>query len=356
MSLSERERITLLMMRGFGDRTRPLEEVQHLFNDTFPERNPISKSTVFRTIQRFEETGSIQDRPRSGRPQTATNEEKSMDVLQTFVEDPHTSIVSAASQHGISRFSVSKVLKTNNFKGYKMHLVHELCEDDFDRRLEFCELMMDNINRDLNLPTKIVFTDEATFTLNGTVNRHNYSYWSDENPHWMIEKHTQRPQKLNVWAGIFGSQVVGPFFIEGNLNSVQYLAMLRNQIIPTLQNIAGDNFGTLWFQQDGAPPHFGVDIRRHLNHVFPGKWIGRRGAIEWPARSPDLSPLDYYFWGYLKDQVYRTKPQDLVELRLRIVEEAARIPVDAIRNALSAFYHRLGYCQEVEGKQFEHLL
>lgn len=356
MSLSERERITLLMIHGYGDRIRSLEEVRRLFNYTFPERDPISRSTVSRTIQRFEETGSIKDRPRSGRPQIATDEETSVDILQSFVEDPHTSVKSVASQLEISCGSVRTVLKRNHFKGYKMHLVHELCEDDFDRRLEFCELMMNSINRDRNLQYKIVFTDEATFMLNGVVNRHNYRYWSDENPHWMVEKHTQHPQKLNVWAGIFGSQVVGPFFIEGNLNAVQYLAMLRNQIIPALQNIAGDNFGTLWFQQDGAPPHFGLDVRQHLNHVFPGKWIGRRGAIEWPARSPDLSPLDYYFWGYLKDQVYRTKPRDLVELRLRIEQESARIPVEAINNALSAFYHRLGYCQEAEGKQFEHLL
>lgn len=59
MSLSERERITLLMIRGYGDRIRSLEEVRRLFNDTFPERDPISRSTVSRTIQRFEETGSI---------------------------------------------------------------------------------------------------------------------------------------------------------------------------------------------------------------------------------------------------------------------------------------------------------
>ncbi|KAJ8923944.1 hypothetical protein NQ315_006720 [Exocentrus adspersus] len=40
---------------------------------------------------------------------------------------------------------------------------------------------------------------------------------------------------------------------------------------------------------------YGVDVRLFLNDVFPGKWIGKRGPIEWPARSPDLSPLDFYF-------------------------------------------------------------
>jgi len=40
---------------------------------------------------------------------------------------------------------------------------------------------------------------------------------------------------------------------------------------------------------------------------YPERWIGRRGAIKWPPRSPDLTPLDYFMWGYLKERVYKTK-------------------------------------------------
>lgn len=50
----------------------------------------------------------------------------------------------------------------------------------------------------------------------------------------------------------------------------------------------------LFFQQDGAPPHYAMPVRNWLNERFPGKWIGRRGAIEWPPRSPDLTPLDFF--------------------------------------------------------------
>jgi len=45
----------------------------------------------------------------------------------------------------------------------------------------------------------IVFFDEVTFELHGSVNEHNFRYWIDENPHWMRNFHTQYPQKLNVW-------------------------------------------------------------------------------------------------------------------------------------------------------------
>ncbi|KAJ8936845.1 hypothetical protein NQ318_000582 [Aromia moschata] len=50
--------------------------------------------------------------------------------------------------------------------------------------------------------------------LNGTVNRRNCRYWADVNPHWVMEAHTQYPQKVNVWFGIVGNRVVGPYFFD----------------------------------------------------------------------------------------------------------------------------------------------
>jgi hypothetical protein len=59
----------------------------------------------------------------------------------------------------------------------------------------------------------------------------------------------------------------------------------------------------VWFQQDGAPPRYGVDVRLFLNNIFPGRWIRCRGSIEWPTRLPDLSPLDIFLWGHLKNKI-----------------------------------------------------
>lgn len=66
--LTERERILILMIKGYGNMTRSNEDVQILFNDTFRvEGEQISKSTVQRTIARFNLSGSVKDLPRSGR-------------------------------------------------------------------------------------------------------------------------------------------------------------------------------------------------------------------------------------------------------------------------------------------------
>jgi len=64
--LSEKERIYLLIMKSYGDKERSYQEICDLFNAIFNAREPVSKSIVVRTVQRFIETGSVKDRLRSG--------------------------------------------------------------------------------------------------------------------------------------------------------------------------------------------------------------------------------------------------------------------------------------------------
>lgn len=46
-----------------------------------------------------------------------------------------------------------------------------------------------------------------------------------------------------------------------------------------------------------------------------GVFVISRGAIPWPARSPDLSVSDFFICGYLKCKVYLTKPRVIDELK-----------------------------------------
>ena len=79
----------------------------------------------------------------------------------------------------------------------------------------------------------------------------------------------------------------------------------------------------MYFQPDGAPPHYSLVARNWLDEKFNGRWIGRRGPIECPARSPDLTPPDFFLWDYLKNIVYKDRPSSCDELRDRI-DQACR--------------------------------
>ena len=95
-------------------------------------------------------------------------------------------------------------------------------------------------------------------------------------------------------------QVTGPFFFtQKTVSSVVYLDMLENFVFPQLEGLQSHVF----LQQDGAPPHCGTIVRSSLNDHFPGRWIGREGPIPWPPRSPDITPHDFFLWGFVKDNV-----------------------------------------------------
>jgi hypothetical protein len=59
----------------------------------------------------------------------------------------------------------------------------------------------------------------------------------------------------------------------------------------------------MWYQHDGCPAHNAIVARNVLSIDFSGRWIGRGGPRTWPARSPDLTPLDF-LWGILMDIAY----------------------------------------------------
>jgi hypothetical protein len=60
-------------------------------------------------------------------------------------------------------------------------------------------------------------------------------------------------------------------------------------------------------QQDRAPLHWPLDVQWALNATFLGRWIGRDGPTDWPPRSPDITTLDFFLWGYVKDrEIFKT--------------------------------------------------
>ncbi|KAJ8947969.1 hypothetical protein NQ318_021068 [Aromia moschata] len=123
----------------------------------------------------------------------------------------------------------------------------------------------------------------VTFTIHGHVNRQSCHYCSRENPHWMRELHTQNPEKVNVWAGIIGDNIIGLFFIDGNMNGETYLALLQNDVVPTMANLypAEGNpqlpGNAIWFQQDGTPAHYEVLLKGVFHRNPPCKVICHQG-------------------------------------------------------------------------------
>jgi len=89
-------------------------------------------------------------------------------------------------------------------------------------------------------------------------------------------------------------------------------------VFPQIETFEQEIVSRVIFMQDGAPPYFSCFVTDVLNERLPDAWIGRGGQIPWPPRSPDLSPLDFFLWGYIKNIVYAEKIRNIQHLQDRI--------------------------------------
>ena len=78
--------------------------------------------------------------------------------------------------------------------------------------------------------------------------------------------------------------------------------MINDEIIPELSRIYGDQFGRrIWWLQNGARAHRPLIIRERLHELFGDHIVALNHDIEWPARSPDLTPCDFFSMGIPKE-------------------------------------------------------
>ena len=132
--------------------------------------------------------------------------------------------------------------------------------------------------------------------------------------------------------------IYGPFMFDTNVNGDNRLEKLKQCFLPSLVERCRRN---AVFQQDGAPAHYARQVRTFLDQQFPGRWLGRNGPLVWAARSPDLTPLDFFVWGFLKTKVYERKPKTLQQLKDFVCEEAEKISPEMCVNAVAGFHQTL---------------
>ncbi|GFX56145.1 uncharacterized protein TNCV_3062311 [Trichonephila clavipes] len=139
-----------------------------------------------------------------------------------------------------------------------------------EQRFQIVQFYFENNSRGFH--KRILFSDEAHFWLNGYVNKQKCRIWSEANPQ---------------------------------------VAIIINFFIPELNN---QDVQELWFQQDGATCHTARATIDLLKDTFGDCLISPFGPVNWPPRSCDLTPLDYFLWGCVKSMVYADKPQMLDHL------------------------------------------
>ncbi|CAG9854399.1 unnamed protein product [Phyllotreta striolata] len=372
MDFTNEECYQIVLWHGTG-KTCP--QIIELFHKMFPGRPLPTRSIIARIVQNLRVHGCFSLKNQKNRaaavvPRIKLNPDRELReimVCAAMQQDSTRPTVDIAREFNISKSSVCNILQRNGYRTYRPLRANEIFSEDTYLRMEFCERVMEIANRDENFISNIIFTDAASFPIHG---RHNPSinrYWSRENERRTSDARKQHTETLNVWAGILGNHIVGPFFIEGTLDAQRYLALLQNEIIPAVCYL-GVPLSSVWFQQGGgSDAQNAAAVREYLLQMFPNRLLARfrkfagdgQMNISWPPRSPDLTPCEFFLWGYVKSKIYGFqghRANNLNKLRLQIVNALKAISPEMLANVRAGFYNRLGYCLAQGGDRFEHLL
>ncbi|KAJ8959171.1 hypothetical protein NQ318_022432, partial [Aromia moschata] len=223
-------------------------------------------------------------------------------ALHSVREAPRLSFRRRAIETEISKSHLQRNFKQNRILPFKPKFRHTLEEGDKAKKFGF--LFGDGQQR---LHKRILFSDEYTFSTNGVVSSQYFRYWSETNPNFTISCRRQYLKKLMCDA---------TNFLTDKLDELPLSYRTR-----------------MFFQQNGCPAHHAVTVCNWLNSEFNEHWIGRDGLILWPPRSPDLTILDFYLWGRLKQIVYREPLEnDEEQIKTRIQNAIKSLSIEEIRN------------------------
>ncbi|GFW14064.1 putative transposable element [Trichonephila clavipes] len=304
--------------------TETFAKLQQAYGDSV-----LSRAHVFRWFKAFSEgRESIEDESRSGRPSDSKTAENvnhlkghhfgTLEYIQTAVT-VQLKAIPIYEFHQCYEEWKKRLQRCVASAGSYLEgdIVVEFCQviysqfglaihqNDHQARRRFVEWAQNEIAVVPDFHKRILFSDEAHFWLNGYVNKQNCRICSEANP--------------QVYGGR-GSRV------------------------------------ELWFQQDGATCHTARAPIDLLKDTFVDRLISRFGPVNWPPRSCDLTPLDYFLWGYVKSLVYAVKPQTLDHLEDNIRGVIADIRQQMLEKVIENWTSRLDYIRASRGSPMPEII
>ena len=317
----------------------------------------VSLNTIGAVFRKWKKNGTIRNlhKGNSGRHRSATANEN-VQIAEAHLNDQNVSLrkLSAATQ--ISRSSLHRILRTNlQLKPYKIQESQELKPGDCKARLNFCKKIKQLIESGEIDVSEIIFSDESHVYLKSSPNKQNVRQWLAEKPKTRspVPLHSA---KVTVWCGFNSTKIFGPYFFE-NSETGEALTVTKERYTAMLAEIFPDdsddvNTKTV-FQQDGAPAHTSRMVIDFLNHRFSGRLISKSSNLLWPPRSPDLNPLDFYFWSHMKQKVHEGSPQTRMEVKNLISAFVSSISPDLLGRVIQQFNVRIRRCIAAKGGLFE---
>lgn len=305
----------------------------------------VSQSVIHRVVERFRETGAYHRRPGQGRPRATTprqdrylrtltgrNRFHTAGQLQNSFED--------ATGVRISNQTVRNRLHAVGLHARRPNIVPPLTRAHRRARLNFSR---EHAHWQLRHWTPVLFTNESRFCLSTSDRR--ARVWRARGTRFqeanLVEHDSYGGGSVMVWGGIsIGGRTDLHIFARGGINAQRYL---NEVIIPFVRPYAGAVGEHFVLMDDNAPIH----RARAVNNFLEEEGIVR---MEWPARSPDLNPIEH-LWDQLQRAVRAlpNPPQTVQQLAQALQRAWGDIAQEAIRRLIRSMPRRCRECVRARG-------
>lgn len=333
----------------------------------FNPLKPPYKSLIVKWVANFRQHGTVRDL-RGSTPGRETHsgrkrirDEAYLEKVRESVEmSPGRSTRRRSQELGICRSTLLRALKQDLKKfPYRISVHQKLTEVDKQNREAMSKVLMDKIENHGSFLKMLWTSDEAHCYLDKQINSKNNIFWGSSKPD-IVQDRSLHSKKVTVWCALSERAIIGPFFFEEKgktvtINTERYLKVV-NKFWNQLQKDYPAEYGRMWFQQDGATPHTSNDSLEWLTARFKKKIVSRKTEIQWPPYSPDLSPPDFFLWGYMKDRIYQNSPKTIPQLKKNIRDVVKGIERPILKSVMQNFALRLKNVVDRKGAHIEHVI
>ena len=303
----------------------------------------------------------------SGRPRSARTEENERlveEMICSQEDEPGTHVTprNIAIQLEISHSSVRRIVKDKGYSQFKRLKTPQMNESTRKRRVDRAAGLVQKFKSNPRMIERAVFQDESDFPLQVPLNAQNDRVYSkglkkDVRESSLFHETNRQSIKVMISAGLTWHGVTKPIVVsrEGlKVNAQNYERHLKRELFPAIKKVYPRDD---WiFIQDGATSHTSNRVQRFLNETIPRRFIAKD---QWPPRSPDSNPLDYYFWNEVKRKVYEgrlKKPfesEDEMIAKIKAVWKECATNLKPLRKSMKEFVGRLTAVNECNGSSIK---
>lgn len=297
----------------------------------------VPRSSMQYALKRYQETGHYTRRPGSG-GQRCTSARDDRFIVLEILRNRYLTAVEIRQRLQISRGvnvserTVRRRMEEVNLKARRPARGPELLRQHRVARLQFAQ---EHANWTHEQWTTVLFTDECRIALRAPDGRERV--WRRRGERFLPITTTQTVSfdggSIMVWGGISSDARTELVIVDNRLTAVRYIEeILQEHVVPYSGFIGHDQFILM---HDNARPHVANCVEEYLEEVGIQK-------LQWPARSPDLNPIEH-IWDMLKRKIKSASnaPQTLNELRSAAVAAWNSIPQVDVRNIIQSMPDRM---------------